>query len=77
MNLFNIITVLFGIFIIHAIIRIEKSISALEDLLGGIGVSGVFREKHGDVFNHAIELDEKVKRLAQRIDILERRVEKE
>ncbi len=70
----NYIYVLGGLVLIPIlwIIRLEKRILSLEDIVGGIGVSGRFREKNGDVFNHIIALDEKIEELTQKIDILER-----
>lgn len=60
------------IYLFDAIIRVEKRIFAMEDLLGGIGVSGGFREKHGDIFSHAIELGEEIELLSKKVDVLER-----
>ena len=68
---------IFGFFLIiylfDAVIKTEKRISAIEDLLGGIGVSGVFRERHENIFSHAIELEEKIDLLEEKIDALERK----
>lgn len=52
--------------------QLKKKISILEDLIGGIGVSGRYQEVHGNIFSHVIVLEEKIEALAQKIDILGR-----